>query len=153
MTQVAARDNAYTPQGFSARASPSARGPGRACRPGREERGAGRGTSEVNMVIASGVNPKEAQPPARHATAELTIGLYGRVTDQRLAQAIDQIAQHVICMAPAGEDQTQAVEIPEESRMPKGGFEPPRLVRHHPLKMACLPIPPLRQAGVLNARA
>ena len=28
--------------------------------------------------------------------------------------------------------------------MPKGGFEPPRLVRHHPLKMACLPLPPLR---------
>ena len=23
--------------------------------------------------------------------------------------------------------------------MPKGGFEPPRPVRHHPLKMACLP--------------
>ena len=31
-------------------------------------------------------------------------------------------------------------------KMPKGGFEPPRLVRHHPLKMACLPIPPLRHA-------
>src|SRR6266446_7115892 len=30
--------------------------------------------------------------------------------------------------------------------MPKGGFEPPRLVRHHPLKMACLPLPPLRHA-------
>ena len=29
-------------------------------------------------------------------------------------------------------------------RMPKGGFEPPRPVRHHPLKMACLPFPPLR---------
>src|SRR5262245_60942876 len=38
----------------------------------------------------------------------------------------------LICMASAGEDQTQAIEIPEETRMPKGGFEPPRLVRHHP---------------------
>jgi hypothetical protein len=37
--------------------------------------------------------------------------------------------------------------------MPKGGFEPPRLVRHHPLKMACLPIPPLRHAKALSTRA
>ena len=102
----------------------------------------------INLVIASGVNPKEAQILARHATAELTIGLYGRATDERLAQAVNQIAQHVICMASAGENQTQRVEISEEKRMPKGGFEPPRLVRHHPLKMACLPIPPLRHAKV-----
>jgi hypothetical protein len=93
----------------------------------------------INLVIESGVNPKEAQTLARHATAELTIGLYGRAADQRLVQAIDQIAQHVIYMASAGEDQTQIIEIPEETRMPKGGFEPPRPVRHHPLKMACLP--------------
>jgi len=53
-------------------------------------------------VIASGVNPKEAQTLARHATAELTIGLYGRATDERLAQVIDQIAHHVICMASVG---------------------------------------------------
>ena len=26
-----------------------------------------------------------------------------------------------------------------DAGMPKGGFEPPRLIRHHPLKMACLP--------------
>ena len=98
----------------------------------------------INLVIASGVNPKEARTLARHAAAELTSGLYGRATDERLAQAVDQIAQHVICIASAGEDHAQIVEIPEELRMPKGGFEPPRLVRHHPLKMACLPIPPLR---------
>ena len=105
----------------------------------------------IHLVIASGVNPKEAQMLARHATAELTIGLYGRATDQRLAQAVDQIAQHVICMASVGEDHTQVIEMPEESRMPKGGFEPPRLVRHHPLKMACLPIPPLRRRTVYRA--
>jgi hypothetical protein len=93
----------------------------------------------INLVIASGVNPKEAQTLARHATAELTIGFYGHATDQRLAQTIDQIAQHVICMASAGENQTQAIEIFEDKRMPKGGLEPPRPVRHHPLKMACLP--------------
>jgi hypothetical protein len=107
----------------------------------------------INLVIASGVNPKEAQTLARHATAELTIGLYGRATDERLTQAIDAIAQHVICMASAGEDQEQVVEIPEEAEMPKGGFEPPRLVRHHPLKMACLPIPPLRHAKALSVIA
>ena len=29
-------------------------------------------------------------------------------------------------------------------RMPKGGLEPPRTVVHYPLKIACLPVPPLR---------
>ena len=107
----------------------------------------------INLLIDSGVHPKEAQTLARHATAELTIGLYGRATDERLAQAVDQIAQHVICMASAGEEETQAVEIAEASSMPKGGFEPPRLVRHHPLKMACLPIPPLRHMKTLSNTA
>ena len=63
----------------------------------------------INLVIASGVNPKEAQTLARHATAELTIGLYGRAADQRLVQAIDQIAQHVICMASIGENRKYSV--------------------------------------------
>ena len=93
----------------------------------------------INLVIESGANPKEAQTLARHATAELTIGLYGRAADQRLAQTIDQIAQHVLCMASGGGDQAQAIENTGETKMPKGGFEPPRPVRHHPLKMACLP--------------
>jgi hypothetical protein len=91
------------------------------------------------LVIESGANPKEAQTLARHATAELTIGLYGRAADQRLAQTIDHIAQHVLCMASGGGNQVQVIENIGETRMPKGGFEPPRPVRHHPLKMACLP--------------
>ena len=37
-----------------------------------------------------------------------------------------------------------ALAVAGDARMPKGGFEPPRPVRHHPLKMACLPFPPLR---------
>ena len=28
--------------------------------------------------------------------------------------------------------------------VPAGGVEPPRAYAHHPLKMACLPIPPRR---------
>jgi integrase len=56
----------------------------------------------INLFIDSGVNSKEAQTLARHATAELTIGLYGRATDERLAQAVDQMAQHVICMDQQG---------------------------------------------------
>src|SRR5687767_14627297 len=76
--------------------------------------------TSINLVIESNVNPKEAQTLARHATAELTIGLYGRAADQRLVQAIDQIAQHVICMVSAGEGQTQVIEIYEEKGMPKG---------------------------------
>ena len=84
-------------------------------------------TDTNNLVIESNVNSKEAQTLARHTTAELTIGLYGRAADQRLVQAIDQIAQRVICMASAGEGQAQLIEISEEKGIPKGGFEPPTL--------------------------
>jgi integrase len=99
----------------------------------------------IHLVIASGVNPKEAQMLARHATAELMIGLYGSATDQRLAQAIDQIAQHVICMASAGENQTQGVKKSGETGMPKGGFEPPRRLGTTPSRWRVYQIPPLRQ--------
>lgn len=83
--------------------------------------------TDMNLLIASGVNPKEAQTLARHATAELSIGLYGCATDERLAQAIDAMAQHVMCMAAGEEDQAQLVTIPEDSGMPTGGFDCPLL--------------------------
>jgi integrase/recombinase XerC len=82
----------------------------------------------INLVIASGANPKEAQTLARHATAELTIGLYGRATDQRLAQAIDQIAQHVLSMSEAEHETTQRVENINSSAYLSGGFKSP--LRH-----------------------
>ena len=35
--------------------------------------------------------------------------------------------------------------------VPKAGLEPARDKSHHPLKMACLPIPPLRQKSLVAA--
>ena len=41
-----------------------------------------RARTTKNLVIAGGVNPKEVQTLAHHATAELIVGLHGRATDQ-----------------------------------------------------------------------
>ena len=46
----------------------------------------------INLVIESGVNLKEAQALARHATPELTMNVYGRVREARLAQAVEKVA-------------------------------------------------------------
>ena len=37
-----------------------------------------------------------------------------------------------------------AMPLPCVLLVPKGGLEPPRPVEHYPLKIACLPVPPLR---------
>jgi integrase/recombinase XerD len=47
----------------------------------------------INLVIESGVNIKEAQTLARHATPQLTMNVYGRVREERLAQAVEKMAQ------------------------------------------------------------
>jgi integrase len=47
----------------------------------------------INLVIESGVSVKEAQTLARHATPHLTMNVYGRVREERLAQAIEKMAQ------------------------------------------------------------
>ena len=103
---------------------------------------------------------KEAQALARHATLAMTMNVYGRTRNERLVQTVERVGKMVSvednCAGnvpepsdDANEDEgyTQAFQgdTAEIKTMPKGGFEPPRPVRHHPLKMACLPVPPLRQ--------
>jgi integrase len=46
----------------------------------------------INLVIESGVSLKEAQTLARHATPQLTMNVYGRVREERLAQAVEKMA-------------------------------------------------------------
>ena len=46
-----------------------------------------------------------------------------------------------------GAEQPKSLRIPAAylDMVPKAGLEPARVLAHHPLKMACLPVPPLRQ--------
>ncbi len=104
-------------------------------------------------MIESGVTVKEAQVLPRHKTAELTLNVYGRVRKERLSETIEHIGEtllpHGKCVTYVyqdrigrGDDSATALENNDlrcATEMPKGGFEPPRPVRHHPLKMACLP--------------
>lgn len=45
----------------------------------------------INFVIESGVSVKEAQALARHSTPDLTMNIYGRTRDGRLAEAVEKI--------------------------------------------------------------
>ena len=53
----------------------------------------------IHLVIESGVSVKEAQTLARHATPQLTMNVYGRVREERLAQAIEKMAQSLLSEA------------------------------------------------------
>ena len=50
----------------------------------------------INLVIESGVTVKEAQALARHASPELTMNVYGQAQDDRLAEAVERVAEVVI---------------------------------------------------------
>ena len=73
-------------------------------------------TTYINLVIASGATVPEAQALARHRTAALTIGVYGRSEDRRLQQLIDTVAGAILPEAEraysvhaqaVGDEQTQ----------------------------------------------
>src|SRR5262249_48269384 len=46
----------------------------------------------INLVIEAGATVKEAQTLARHATPQMTLGVYGRTRDERLHQVVEQVA-------------------------------------------------------------
>ena len=46
----------------------------------------------VNLVIEAGANVKEAQTLARHSTAQMTLGVYGRTREERLHHVVEQVA-------------------------------------------------------------
>jgi integrase len=45
----------------------------------------------INFVIETGATVKEAQPLARHATPQMTMGVYGRTQDERLYQVVERV--------------------------------------------------------------
>ena len=49
-----------------------------------------------NLVIESGVTVKEMQTLARHASPELTMNVYGHAREDRLAEAVERVAEVVI---------------------------------------------------------
>ena len=60
------------------------------------------------MVLESGVSVKEAQELARHSTPELTMNVYGRARDERLAEAVERV----------GEALKPPKRVPEEYQFP-----------------------------------
>jgi integrase len=53
-------------------------------------------TTYVNLVLESGVSPKEAQALARHSSPNLTFNVYGRTSASRLSEAVEGIAERVL---------------------------------------------------------
>ena len=51
----------------------------------------------INLVLESGqVSPKEAQELARHASLDLTMNVYGRVREDRLAKAVERVGEVIL---------------------------------------------------------
>jgi hypothetical protein len=49
----------------------------------------------INLVLETGVHPKEAQTLARHSTPEMTMNVYGRTRKENLSDAVEQVANEV----------------------------------------------------------
>lgn len=102
----------------------------------------------INLVLDLGVNPKEG------ATTGPTLDDKRLRTDtervfERGCGAVVRVGVCNFCASRGVEEPLPLMAV-GDAEMPKGGFEPPRPVRHHPLKMACLPFPPLRHACTLG---
>ena len=49
----------------------------------------------INLVLETGVHPKEAQTLARHSTPEMTMNVYGRTRKENLSVAVELVANEV----------------------------------------------------------
>ena len=63
----------------------------------------------INLVIESGVTDKEAQTLARHASPELTMNVYGHAREDRLADAVERVAEVVLPVKRVPVEYQQAV--------------------------------------------
>ena len=63
----------------------------------------------INLVIESGVTVKEAQALARHASPELTMNVYGHAREDRLADAVERVAEVVLPVKRVPVEYQQAV--------------------------------------------
>ena len=53
-------------------------------------------TSYINLVLDGDTSVRDSQALARHSTAELTLNVYGRPREERLSEAVEQIAERVL---------------------------------------------------------
>ena len=60
-------------------------------------------------MIESGVTVKEAQVLARHASPELTMNVYGHAREDRLADAVERVAEVVLPVKRVPVEYQQAV--------------------------------------------
>ena len=72
----------------------------------------------INLVIESGVTVKEAQALARHSTPQLTMNVYGRVREKRLAEVVEKVAVGIF------EDEKCHMRATNKNRH-RGGFYTP----------------------------
>ncbi|MEE2832475.1 MAG: hypothetical protein VYD18_08965 [Candidatus Latescibacterota bacterium] len=49
----------------------------------------------INLVMESATTEKETQELARHATPHMTLNVYGRVREERLAETVEKVAERV----------------------------------------------------------
>ena len=49
----------------------------------------------INLIMESGATAKEAQELARHATPHMTMNVYGRAREDRLALAVENVANRI----------------------------------------------------------
>ena len=54
----------------------------------------------VTLVLESGASLKEAQALARHGTADLTLNVYGRAREARLAAVAQTVGEKVLVVRP-----------------------------------------------------
>jgi integrase/recombinase XerD len=90
----------------------------------------------INLVLDSGVNPKEAQTLARHATLDMTMNVYGRATEERLSLAVERIAERVISVSNPElsmfEDESKSLifnRVENKNGAEFGGSNPPFGIR------------------------
>jgi integrase len=53
-------------------------------------------TAYINLVLDGDVSVRDAQGLARHATADMTLNVYGRPREERMAEVVEQIAESVL---------------------------------------------------------
>jgi hypothetical protein len=99
----------------------------------------------INLIIESGVTVKEAQALARHTTPQMTMNIYGRTREERLFEAVEKIAQHVISMSEAEHNPAQGIENINSSAYLAGGFKSP--LRH----FCCLPLCKIKSYSLLES--
>jgi integrase len=82
-------------------------------------------TTSINLLFAQGATPPEAQALARHRTPTLTIGIYGRTQEPRLAALVEGVATAIVPASQrASHVHAQVVGAPIRSQL--RGDTPPQ---------------------------